>query len=270
MAIDEPSNTGDSNKVLAQGHPEYVDVTAENRNHRAQTILPQHGHNTSSQQDVRQNPDLALHFSHEHQHQHLHHSERAEAGRTDEVVYSKDTTFGKEHGSHVPEQVREDQQLHHGNHEKNNIMQDSEIGELGLVASDEEEPKKSRFSRYYRKYRIFVHLFIWLVFTGYVIDSLPCAYRDLTIYKLVDRRSDIAPLRSGLAHPISSILGHHSTDHLSPCTDHYHHQTNALDMEPQWSPDVQHDPTTSSNTTRSSRNDSRHLCRRLRDRGERR
>ena len=171
MTSEKPLDAGDSGKGLAQGRPEYVDVTSENRDHRSQNSFPQHGHNASSQQDVRQNPDLALHFSREHQHQHLHHSERAEAGRTDEVVYSKDTTFGKEHGPHVPEQIHEDQQLHHRHHEKNNAIQDAEIGELGLVASDEDEPKKHRFSRFYARYRIFFHLFIWLLFTGYVLHS---------------------------------------------------------------------------------------------------
>lgn len=173
MESNEPAHSGEVGKRAVQGQAEYVDATAENEDRVVQNILPAHGHNASSQQDVRQNQDLALHFSHEHQHKHIHHSERAEAGRLDEVVYSKDTTFGKAHGSHVPDQVHEDQQLHHRHHEKDTATSDSEKGVLEMASSDEEDSeKKHKFSRFYARYRIFFHLFIWLLFTGYVIPLL--------------------------------------------------------------------------------------------------
>ena len=167
MAETGPPHTGEGVKAV-DGKPEYVDVTAKNGDRIAHSALPAHGHDASRQQDVHANPDLALQFSHEHQHKHIHHGERAEAGRTDEVRYSKDTTFGKARGSHVPDQVHEDQQLHHRRTEKDNITEnDAEKAEIDMVSSDEDDSKKKhRFSRIYAKYRIFFHLFIWLLFTG--------------------------------------------------------------------------------------------------------
>jgi hypothetical protein len=74
MAPPERPHTDESGETKAHAQPEYVDVTAEVGARIAQFTFPAHGHNTSSQQDVRTNPDLALHLSHEHQHKHLHHS----------------------------------------------------------------------------------------------------------------------------------------------------------------------------------------------------
>ena len=179
----EPHND-DSRKTEAPGQSEYVDVTAENGERIQHNVLPAHGHNRSSQLDVRTNPDLALHYSHEHQHQHFHHSERAGAGRTDEVVYSQDTTFGKAHGSHVPDQVHEDQHLRRVPHEKNGIVDDdTEKGQLEIASSNEYEPKKiHRISRFYAKYRIFVHLFRLAVF-HWVCDNLHLCVFILTKFE---------------------------------------------------------------------------------------
>ena len=141
--------------------PDYVDVTAD---------VP-HGHNSSVQQHVVPNNDPALDISREHNHGHLHHSARAEQGREDGVVYSKDTTSEK---STIPHQDAQDHDLHRrhlGNETKMATETvDAEKGTLSPVRS-EEDPQTHTLSSFYAKYRIFVHLFIWLLFTGLVLVS---------------------------------------------------------------------------------------------------
>ncbi|TID26639.1 sodium/nucleoside cotransporter 1 /nucleoside cotransporter 1 [Venturia nashicola] len=129
-------------------------------------------------------PDLALDASHEHTHQHLHHDARAEKGRTDEVVYSTGTTAEK---SIIPDQDPLDHVAHrrqhagdkinnHGPSEKETGIAyedgsyDAEKGEIS--SAGEEDPKNHKFSRLYAKYRIFVHLFFLLLFTGWWIAGL--------------------------------------------------------------------------------------------------
>ena len=147
--------------------PEYADVTVD----------PLDGHNASAQHNVVLNTDPALEKSHEHNHGHLHHDARAEKGREDEVVYSKGTTFER---SIIPHQDPLDHDLHRRHrpelaeglqvgqtNEKSAQMEvvDAEKGNLSPIRS-EEDPQSHKFARFYARYRIFFHLFIWLVFTG--------------------------------------------------------------------------------------------------------
>ena len=141
--------------------PEYVDVTAK----------ASHQHNASAQQRVVPNNNPALDISHEHNHGHLHHSAHAEQGRDDEVVYSKDTTFEK---SSIPPQDPQDHDLHRrhlGNETKIATgAVDAEKGTLSPIRS-EEDPQTHTVSTFYAKYRIFFHVFVWLLFTGLVSRS---------------------------------------------------------------------------------------------------
>ena len=139
--------------------PEYHDP--------AQTVP--HTHNTSPQHRVVTNLDPALETAHEHHHRHLHHDAFAEKGREDEVIYSKGTTFER---STIPAESPQDHELHRRHHpEKGTVdVGDAEKG-LSLVQSEEEDPQTHTFSRFYARYRIFFHLFIWLLFTGYVVSS---------------------------------------------------------------------------------------------------
>ncbi len=134
--------------------PEYLDPTH----------IAAHMHNTSPQHHVPPNPDPALDISHEHHHRHLHHDSFAEKGREDEVVYSKGTTF---ESSTIPEESPQDHELHRRHHpEKVEIkVGDAEKG-MSSVGSEDEDPQTHTFSRFYAKYRILFHLFIWLLFTG--------------------------------------------------------------------------------------------------------
>ena len=141
---------------------DYVDVTATDENH-----------NTSAQHGVAANHDAALDRRHEHHHQHLHHDVNAERGREDEVVYSKGTTFEK---GTIPHQDPQDHELNRRRHADTAAsaqidVQDAEKLDLAPIDS-EEDPQTHTFSNFYRKYRIFFHLFIWLFFTGWWIAGL--------------------------------------------------------------------------------------------------
>lgn len=155
----------------------YIDITADSGQ---RVSLPAHGHNASAQHHVLPNPDLALHYSHEHQHAHLHHSPHAEIGRVDDVAFSEDTTFEK---SNVPDQNPADFNTHHHHNpdEKRIVIQDEDAEKAGFEAypSQEEEPRTHRVTKLYARYRIFVHLFIWLLFTGWWIAGLILHRYDL-------------------------------------------------------------------------------------------
>ena len=122
-------------------------------------------HNASPQIDVVRNHDHALDFSHEHQHSHLHHSDRAV--HDEGVSYTKGTT---DEPPVIPKPDVMDNALHRrhigGDYEKGGLnFQDSETGEASATAS-EEDPRNHRMSHLYRRFRPFVHLFIFLLFTG--------------------------------------------------------------------------------------------------------
>ena len=157
-----------------QGRTDFVAVDGDR--HHTHHDIPAHGHNPSTQHHVEQNPDLALHYSHEHQHDHLHHGRVSLAGRHDDILYAKGTNFDK---SNITDQ---DHSHHHhikagietNDHEYSGSS-DAEKGGLTptkVSTNDVEDGKKHRFSRFYRKYKIFFHLFIWLFFTGWWIAGL--------------------------------------------------------------------------------------------------
>jgi hypothetical protein len=45
-------------------------------------------------------------------------------------------------------------------------VSDAEKGSFGHGSSDSEERERNGFAFYYNRYKVFVHLFIWLFFTG--------------------------------------------------------------------------------------------------------
>ena len=131
-------------------------------------------HNASLQPHVIPNDDPALDRAHEHHHTHLHHDANAEKRREDEVVYSKGTTNEK---STIPHQDHQDHDLSRRKHtdisKGTPIASDSLAdAEQGGSASEELDPQTHTASNLYRKYRLFFHLFIWLVFTGWWIAGL--------------------------------------------------------------------------------------------------
>lgn len=150
-----------------------VDAPAEPGHDRRETHhdIPAHGHNPSAQKGVDENPDLALHYSHEHQHKHLHHGRPSLSGRHDEVLYADGATFDR---PNVNDPGPQDYIKHHLRSEradeKDFVTMDTEKGAIDPSRTEttgsEVEGKGHRLPRIYSKYKIFVHLFIWLVFTG--------------------------------------------------------------------------------------------------------
>jgi concentrative nucleoside transporter, CNT family len=115
---------------------------------------------------LRRNSDPALQESHQHRHEHLHHSPRVDAHDHHDPVYTKGTTFGS---TLVPEQDK----LHKHEGEKNGLPEYSDQEKNGVITRDEEEGERpSGAKAYYRRFRPFVHLFIFLLFTGWWITGL--------------------------------------------------------------------------------------------------
>lgn len=130
-------------------------------------------HNSSPQPNVAANPDPALDVSREHFHPHLHHDESVEKGHRDEIAYSNGTT---QDASTIPAESN----LHHRgvsekSMEKEGVIDidDAEKGSTSQVAAThgEEEKKRGPVGRFYARFRIFFHLFVWLLFTGYVATT---------------------------------------------------------------------------------------------------
>ncbi|KAI1774901.1 H+/nucleoside cotransporter-like protein [Hypoxylon cercidicola] len=120
------------------------------------------GHNASSQQGVIPNPDPALEFANEHRHEHLHHGGLAAnpANHSDELIYSTAT----------PDKDIE-KPRDYAAAEKS--VTDEDSGNVGHMHGEESEDKTNHSIRYwYRKYRPYIHFFIWAVFTAWWIFGL--------------------------------------------------------------------------------------------------
>ncbi|KAL5417713.1 hypothetical protein PMIN03_001413 [Paraphaeosphaeria minitans] len=131
------------------------------------------------------NPDPALDIAHEHHHEHLHHGVAAHADVNDDKAYTKGTTLNEP--SVIPAQGPNDDALHRlGHPERKDIdieksggggYYETEQGSLEKDShtngvADEEDPKRHTISMYYRRYRIFVHIFIGMFFTGWWVASV--------------------------------------------------------------------------------------------------
>ena len=137
------------------------------------TTNSQMNHNTSPQEHVEPNLDPALDISREHYHSHLHHSTRATEGREDDnVAYTKGTTSEQ---SNIPNQDPQDHALHrrHNVEEKKGQVHviDEEKGTSSPI-EQEVDPQTHTLSNFYARFRVYFHVFIWLLFTGYVVSYL--------------------------------------------------------------------------------------------------
>lgn len=130
-------------------------------------------HNFSAQRNVAINNDPALDISHEHRHAHLHHDAFAEKGRHDDPMYTTGTTF--EH-SMIPDQSPMDHNLHRRHHlaEKGTVevIDTERAATQSPPLTAEDDPRSHSFSNFYARYRIFFHLALWLLFTGWWVASL--------------------------------------------------------------------------------------------------
>lgn len=134
-------------------------------------------HNNSPMPNVVRNPDPALDIAREHHHEHVHHSARAAHEDSSHVVYTSGTTDEK--GSKLLQPSVQDSHLQHRHHadvghvghdiEKNGGFADYE--EKGTRSSSDPEGEVEKKNWYspsvlYRKYRLPVHIFIGMFFTG--------------------------------------------------------------------------------------------------------
>ncbi|KAL9007041.1 MAG: hypothetical protein Q9188_000245 [Gyalolechia gomerana] len=125
-----------------------------------------HAHNSLARHQLQKNHGQALDTVTEHHHGHLHHTAHAEQGRG-ETEYSKGTTYEE---SNIPDQDPHGQPIHR-KHPPNNptistTVAGAEKGGFSRDNSSEEDPRTHTSSNFYMKYRLFFHLFIWLLFTG--------------------------------------------------------------------------------------------------------
>lgn len=150
-------------------------VAHEGERHGVHHDIPDHGHNPSLQKDVIENPDVTLHYSHEHQHNHMHHGRSSLADRHDDILFAKGTEIDNRHDFIVGQ----DHSHHHHAMKPSVDTKDHIYSESGasdpekggleaarIETNDTDDGQKHRFSRFYRKYKIFFHLFIWIVFTA--------------------------------------------------------------------------------------------------------
>lgn len=128
-------------------------------------------HSPSPQQDLNQNEDPANEKSKEHHHDHAHHNAHPEKGREDEAIYSYGTTSV---GSALPHQNPQDHDLYKRRHADMAKEPATAVDlEEGMSPSrSEEDPQSRTFSNLYERYRIFFHLFCWVVLTGWWIAGL--------------------------------------------------------------------------------------------------
>lgn len=136
--------------------------------------IPAHGHNPSMQHNVDANPDLALHYSHEHQHAHLHHGHRA-SQQLDQIEHPVYATGTESNNRDLLSRSDQDYTTHKLRDEKTEYsVTDAEKGKISPTRLSEEEGdgKHHRASRLYSKYKIVVHILIWLLFTAWWIVGL--------------------------------------------------------------------------------------------------
>lgn len=131
------------------------------------TMAPER-HNASWQDGVAPNYDPALDTAHEHRHSHLHHSAAALRNREHEtVVYSTGVIPDR---SIVPEDKTHEQHVHQKWRATSKDRDADSAEKGGMVNSIEttssEEKERGRFARFYTRWRIFFHMFIFLFFTG--------------------------------------------------------------------------------------------------------
>ncbi|EPS33188.1 hypothetical protein PDE_08150 [Penicillium oxalicum 114-2] len=119
--------------------------------------------NATEQHDI-VHLDPALQPEHQHRHAHHHHTAFAEAGRDDDIVYSKDANFEK---SIVPEPSP----LDHGSRSHSSAEKDAEAGETSPAP-------RPFYKRVLKQWRHAMHAAIWILFTGWWITGL-VKHRDL-------------------------------------------------------------------------------------------
>jgi CNT family concentrative nucleoside transporter len=142
-------------------------------------------HNSSPMPGVHPNPDPALDIAHEHEHQHVHHSAHAAHVDHSTPVYSSGTTDEKV--SKLLQPSAQDSHLQHrhvgGDIEKDGGFADYEEKGTRSASDPEAEVEVEKKAWYspsvlYRKYRLPIHIFIGMFFTGWWIASVVVHRKD--------------------------------------------------------------------------------------------
>lgn len=120
--------------------------------------------------------DPALNPAHQHKHEHLHHGSHTVLDSPDQPVYTTGTTED-------PSMIRNGSLNHDhanphykGEQKEDYTFSDVEKGHaepISPLSSVEEKPVRSgKFPEFYRKYRIYFHLVIWMLVTAWWIAGL--------------------------------------------------------------------------------------------------
>ena len=130
-------------------------------------------------------PPASLDPSHEHKHEDHYHGKRASHDGRDQPAYS----IGATNEPSVIVDPSREADLHYqekAKHEKGEDVNvgDIEKGEMGNVSqvstnSNELSPKTYKYSSFYRKHRIWFHMMIWIVVTGWWTAGLGLHHDDM-------------------------------------------------------------------------------------------
>jgi CNT family concentrative nucleoside transporter len=123
--------------------------------------------------------DPAMDPVHQHEHQHLHHSSNAVHSGNDVPIYTAGTTNAEPHGILNGENDTRAQHAHSHDFDKKTdayMVTDTEKGQATPISPsssmDEKPVRSGKFPEFYRKYRIFFHIAIWLLVTAWWVASL--------------------------------------------------------------------------------------------------
>lgn len=120
--------------------------------------------------------DPAMEPAHQHQHEHLHHGSHTVLNSADQPVYTTGTTEDPStirngslnHGAANPH--------YKGEQKGDYTYSDVEKGQadpISPLSSVQEKPVRSgKFPEFYRKYRVYVHVVIWMLVTAWWVAGL--------------------------------------------------------------------------------------------------
>ncbi|KAK2801918.1 hypothetical protein FQN51_005067 [Onygenales sp. PD_10] len=112
-------------------------------------------------------PDPALDPANQHHHAHKQHTEFAEKGRVDDVVYSKEMDHSNiDHGTHSQSDA-------------DGVGKDGDVEAGRTVEGEQPNVFVLTWKRYRRQFIIAIHAIIWMLFTGWWIAGLILRRHDL-------------------------------------------------------------------------------------------
>ena len=136
------------------------------------TISNARHNNPSPKRNVVEDDHPAIHNSTEHHHDYVQYNIQSRKSQENGVTRSYDAIL---EGNTIHRQDSQDCEHHRNRHadmrKELAVAVDPEQNNVGL-SRFEEDAQSHTFSRFYKKYRLFFHLFIWAAFTGWWIAGL--------------------------------------------------------------------------------------------------